>query len=435
MSLPNRLRVLLRGALSADSRPQGGAADAAVVGRRSDLDWIRVSAFGLLILYHVGLVYSPYDWHIRSTHIFEWMREGILVTQPWRLTLLFLVSGAALRFMAGRKRAGEVLSARFARLAPPLVFGVLLLVPIQSWIEAMDKGSWSAGFTAWLAREFSWTGITNGVPVNHLWFLIYIAAYTLVAIPLLMRPAWIAALEVWLERRLKGWRLLVIPAVYLILARIILFPRFGLTNQLIGDWYNHAESLAAFLFGFLLARREAVWRDLERFRWIGLSVAAVALPLAMLQSWHPGGGAYWGMPRNAVFALDQWAVIVAILGFGSRYLRQARTPTLAYLNDAVFPCYLAHQTVLVVAVWLIRPAALPAPVEVAALVLATFAGSLAAYEAVRRVGFLRPLWGLKPLAAEAVGSRKRRLVAWGQSGAMVLLISLLWAMANASRAG
>jgi len=117
--------------------------------RRYDLDWIRVSAFGLLILYHVGLVYAPYDWHVHSAHTFEWMREGVLITNPWRLTLLFLVSGAALRFMTLRRTPGHVARARFERLGPPLALGVLLLVPIQSWIEAIDKGGWRRGFAAW----------------------------------------------------------------------------------------------------------------------------------------------------------------------------------------------------------------------------------------------------------------------------------------------
>lgn len=363
--------------------------------RRSDLDWIRVSAFGILILYHVGLVYSPFDWHIRSTHTFDWMREGILVTQPWRLTLLFLVSGAAFRFMSNGKTAFAVLTARLFRLGVPLLFGVVALVPIQAWIEATDKGSWSGSLSGWMAQEFSPEGLRRGVPVNHLWFLVYISAYTLAAIPLLIRPAWTDRLERGLEWTLGGWRLLVFPAIYLIVARVCLYYYYGITNDLLGDWYNHAQSFGAFLLGFLLARRHAVWSDFERFRWVGLGVAAVALPLAVLQLLHPGGGAFHESPRNAVFALDQWAVIVAILGFASRHLRNASTPTLRYLNEAVFPCYLAHQTVLVLAVWIIRPYRLPAPVEVAVLVAITFGGGLLIYEAVRRIPPIRPLWGLK----------------------------------------
>ncbi|HYG27734.1 MAG TPA: acyltransferase family protein [Caulobacteraceae bacterium] len=364
--------------------------------RRADLDWIRVAAFGLLILYHVGLVYGPWDWHIQSQHRFGWMREAVLVTNPWRLTLLFLVSGAALRFMTLRRTVGEVARARLERLVPPLVFGTVVLVPIQSWIEALDKGYWDGGFFHWLVREFGLSGLADGVPVNHLWFVVYIAAYSLAAIALIARRGGVAALEAQLASRLTGWRMLVYPAAYLIAIRILLYPFFGLSNQLAVDWYNHALSFGAFLFGFLLVRREGLWRELERHRWTSLAVAAAALPLMMAQTAHPGGGAFLGIPRAVVYGIDQWATIAAILGFAGKHLRTADTPRLRYLTEAVFPCYLAHQTVLVAAVWVLKPAGLPAAVEALCLVAITFAGSFLIYEMVRRVPILRPLWGLKP---------------------------------------
>ncbi len=368
--------------------------------RRYDLDWIRVGAFGLLILYHVGLVYGVYDWHIHSAHTFEWMREAILVTNPWRLTLLFLVSGAALRFMTFRRTPREVARARFERLVPPLIFGALVLVPIQSWIESMDKGGWPggvAGFVAWLGHEFGWSGLADGVPVNHLWFIVYIAVYSLVAVVLWRQPGLIDRLGNGLEKALTGPRLLVLPILYLFAIRWLLFPWFGLTNTLHNDGYNHALSLVAFLFGFSIVGRESLWRTMERYRWIALALAAVALPIMMVQVWHPGARAFWGVPKAAVYGIDQWAVIVAILGFGYRHLRDRGGPALNYLTQATFPLYLAHQTVLVAAVWIIRPANLPAPVELLSLIAVTFVGSLAIYEVVRRIPAIRPLWGLKPL--------------------------------------
>lgn len=376
--------------------------------RRLDLDWIRVSAFGLLILYHVGLVYAPYDWHVHSVHTFEWMREGVLITNPWRLTLLFLVSGAALRFMTLRRTAGQVARARAERLVPPLIFGTLVLVPIQSWIEAMDKGGWDRGFVAWWAREFGLSGLANGVPVNHLWFIVYIAVYSAVAVLLMTRPQAMARLEAGLARVLAGPRVIVVPILYLIAIRLLIFPFIGITNQLNHDWYNHALSLGAFLFGFLIVRQEAVWRDLERYRWLGLGLALVALPVMMMQTAHPGGGAFWGVPRGVVFAIDQWAVILAVLGFGSRHLRNADSPVLRYVTDAVFPCYLAHQTILVIAVWLIQGQGWPAPLEASVLVVATVGGSLLVYEIVRRIPTIRPLWGLKPLRASRPGPPEMR---------------------------
>jgi glucan biosynthesis protein C len=418
---------------------------AAPSARRHDLDWIRIGAFALLILYHVGLVYGVYDWHVHSAHTFAWMREAILVTNPWRLTLLFLVSGAALRFMTLRRTPREVARARFARLAPPLLFGALVLVPIQSWIEARDKAGWPGGmdgYLSWMQHEFGWRGLLDGVPVNHLWFIVYIAAYSAVTILLWRRPGLIARLGDGLERSLKGPRLLILPILYLIAIRITLFPFFGLTNVLHWDWYNHALSLGAFVFGFAIVGREAIWRGMERYRWISLGIAVVALPIMMLQVWHPGGRAFLGVPKAIVYGIDQWAVITAILGFGSLHLRNRSSRILNYLTEATFPLYLAHQTVLVVAVWVIRPANLPAPAEALLLVLITFLGSLAIYEAVKRIAIIRPLWGLKPLnnrswpadfraLAQPSGrfGRRRRLLAIGVAAPVVALLVVLLAVA------
>lgn len=409
--------------------PPGAAPSPARV-RRVDLDWLRIVAFGLLIVYHVALVYSPFDWHIRSHHTFGWVREALLVTNPWRLTLLFFVSGAALRFMADSRSPATVLADRAVRLIPPLVFGVVCLVSIQSWIEAMDKGYWHDGLLPWMAREFSLEGLANGVPVNHLWFLLYICAYTAAATPLLFRTPARAWAEAALERALSGWRLIALPCAYLILIRVALYPHFGVTNRLERDGYNHALSFAAFALGFLIARREAIWAELERMRWAALALAAAALPLVMIQDAHPGGGAFLGVPRNTVFAIDQWATMAAILGFASRCLRQAQGPALAYLREAVFPCYIAHQTLLVVAVWLLKPAEPPAWLEAPLLIAATFGGSLLAYEIVRRVPLLRPLWGLRP-APRPPGpyAGRRFLLGFGVAAPLLALASVILAMA------
>jgi glucan biosynthesis protein C len=371
--------------------------------RRADIDWIRVAAFGLLIFYHAGLVYAPWDWHVHSPHTFEPLRYAALVTNPWRLTLLFFVSGVALRFMSRRLSPGAVLRARLARLVPPFLFGVLVLVPPQAWIEAMDKGSWNQGLLAWWLAEFSPAGFANGIPLNHLWFVLYIGVYSMIANALLAWPRGLAAVETGLEWLLGGWRLLVLPIAYLAFSRQQLFATYGLSNHLTTDWYNHAMSLGVFTLGFLVALRETVWRNFERLRWVFLVCAVTALPLLIALEAHPGGMAFDGLVKNTMFAIDQWATMGAILGFASRHIRAADGPLLRYLTDAVFPCYLAHQTILVIGVQLVKPFALPVGVEAPLLIGSTLGGSLLVYEVVRRIRIIRPLWGLKPVARAPKG--------------------------------
>ena len=366
------------------------------LGRRTDLDWLRVIAFGLLILFHVGLVYAPFDWHIHSRYTADWMRQGVLLTGPWRLTLLFLISGAALKLMSRRKSAKKVLRGRLARLIPPALFGILVLVPPQAFIEASTKGWWSGDFMGWWLHEFSREGLAEGVPVNHLWFVVYITAYSVIATALIAMPRLQARFGDMLARVLGGWRMLVLPVAYLAVARQGLFLHYGISNHISSDWYNHAVSFGAFLLGFLVVGRPGVWNTLVRSRWASAAVAAMSLPILMVLSSVPETTPepWW---TSLGFAADQWASIAAILGFGAKHLSNRDGPVLRYLTQAVFPCYLAHQTILVAAMWMMRGTDLPAPVEVTALLSVTIGGCLLAYEGVRRVSLLRPLFGLKPL--------------------------------------
>ena len=67
---------------------------------------------------------------------------------------------------------------------------------------------------------------------------------------------------------------------------------------------------------------------------------------------------------------------------------------LRYLTQAVFPVYILHQTVIVVLAHNLQPLGLRPAAEGPLLVLTTFALCLGGFELVRRVGWLRPLFGL-----------------------------------------
>ena len=53
--------------------------------RRSDLDWLRVLAFGLLIAYHAGMAWSGWSWHLTSADDIDWLREAMRFVNRWRI--------------------------------------------------------------------------------------------------------------------------------------------------------------------------------------------------------------------------------------------------------------------------------------------------------------------------------------------------------------
>jgi glucan biosynthesis protein C len=375
--------------------------------RRYDLDWIRIGAFFLLILYHVGMFYVPWDWHVKSPQPLAWLEPVMLATNPWRLSLLFLVSGAATRFMADKLAPGALAGQRTARLLPPLIFGMLIVVPPQSYYEIVEQLGFDRGYLAFYARYLTASGNwcdADGCLItptwNHLWFVAYLLVYTLVLAGLIAwaRPA-LRRLEQALDR-LPAWALLLGPVVFLGLARAVLLPRFGVTHALVDDWYNHVLSFSMFLFGYLTAKSDALRTRLIGLRWPALTLAICAYLAFSLYAWTwrdaaTGPAASLVLAMRFVYAVDQWCAIVAILGFGAKRLNRSH-PALSYLTLAVFPYYIVHQTVIVVAGHHLARAGLPQGLEAALLIGLTVAACGATYEVVRRVPLLRPLFGLKP---------------------------------------
>ena len=61
----------------------------------------------LLILYHVGMYDVTWDWHVKSPHASSDIEPLMMLTSPWRLSLLFLVSGVATGYLLARQGAGN----------------------------------------------------------------------------------------------------------------------------------------------------------------------------------------------------------------------------------------------------------------------------------------------------------------------------------------
>ncbi len=383
--------------------------------RRHDLDWVRVCAFGLLVLYHVGMYYVTWDWHVKSPAANDALEPFMLLSSPWRLTLLFLVSGAATALLleklqgcaATEGRPARFLGSRSWRLLLPLVFGMLVIVPPQSYYEVVEQlpGGYHDGYLAFYRRYLTgYDGFCDGddcldVPTwNHLWFVAYLWCYT-VLLWCLWRvlPRVLATVGTALDRPLAGVGVLVWPAVFLGAVRVALVGRFEQTHGLVDDWYNHAQYFSVFLFGFLIARKDGIWDAMARVRWVALAL--------WLASWA-GLIAYFvrfdgvqppealRMVMRLVWGLDQWSAIVAVLGF-ARHWNPGDSRLLRYLVPAVFPVYILHQTVTVVVAHHLKPLAIPPLAEGLLLVAMTFAACFAGYEAIRRIGVLRPLFGLK----------------------------------------
>lgn len=371
--------------------------------RRYDLDTLRILAFGLLIFYHIGMFYVSWDWHVKSVHADPVAEPFMRLLNPWRLSLLFLISGAALRFAMDKsvslKRFAWV---RMGRLFWPLLFGMFVIVMPQAWLQLVESGEFSGSvvdfYPGYVMDLYSITTPTW----NHLWYVAYILVYTLILTPISKPLTKLSErLEGIFETTFSGRKgiFILIAALFLphAIIRLTLDPYFPTTHDLTGDWANHAHSFLWLMTGYIVAKSSAVWAVLHRGRWVLLGLV-VALAVTLTLTWNNwdaiAEAETWLFPARMGRVLYFTAVILCLLAW-AQALALKPWRGLTYLTEAVFPYYILHQTIIVMAGYWLTRQGLGAWTEFLLVMLVTVLGCAVGHEVIRRVPWLRPLFGLK----------------------------------------
>ena len=145
--------------------------------RRYDLDWLRIIAFSLLILYHVGMFYVTWGWHVKSVYSSPTVEPLMSAVNPWRLALLFFISGVAIRFATDKAASMKSFAwSRVSRLGLPLLFGIYVWIMPQAFYQVLQSGEFTGSllefYPDYVAFEQAYSMITP--TWNHLWYLAYV---------------------------------------------------------------------------------------------------------------------------------------------------------------------------------------------------------------------------------------------------------------------
>lgn len=396
--------------------------------RRHELDWLRVLAFALLILYHIGMAYvADWGWHIKSDYQSEWLQNLMLWSNQWRMSLLFLISGAAISYQLRRHAGGRFLSSSAGKLFLPLLFGSLVIVAPQSFVELKVQGyipdmSYLAFWQDYLGYPFGFgESLPSGygrleptnITWNHLWYLAYLLAYIVVLwafYPLLNKPA-VARFAHQTGQRLHPSLLYILPIVSLYLIGELLWDRFPTTHMLVDDWHNNARYFLVFFLGFLLMRSNRCWDAIKRFRRLSLSLA-LATYAGILFYYHGGEvSAYLAVfkpieapLRGLVWSANSWLWILAILGYAQAWLNHP-SRHIQTANRGVYCYYMVHQTLIVLGLYWIGGYSLGPVFEPLALVAITVTGCGFSYWLIQRIPYGRRLMGVSGVSPDGVRRR------------------------------
>ena len=277
-----------------------------------------------------------------------------------------------------------------------------VIVPPQVYLERLYRGQFTGSFLQWLPHAFDGVYPTGNLSWHHLWFVVYVLVLTLVLLPVFLwarsagGQAAVAEAGRIAARSGLHWAM-VLP---LAASTLWLAPISWNVNGLVGDWHGLVSYGTLLLYGAFIFGSSDLLAALERQRFFSLAVGVLAY--ACLYAGYFAGTVRPTIPLEArpLFALlsavNVMAWLFAIVGLAHRHLTR-RPAFLSEAMEAVYPFYLIHQTVTVIAVWgLLRVGAPPLAGFVAAVV-ATFAGTWLIYAGlVRPRRWIRPLFGMKP---------------------------------------
>ena len=377
--------------------------------RRIELDWLRVLAFGLLIFYHVGMLYTAdWGWHYKSSYSSEFLQNIMLWSNQWRMLLLFLISGVAVSYLLESMSYWRFYLTRHSKLFLPLAFGMTVVVVPQVYVEMSAKGliegvGYGEFWLAYLDQSsllFSQAKTVGDFHItwNHLWFLMYVFSYSVIMwlfFPLLnaqfIRPMWR-----WVSEHTPRWALVVGPIVVLYIFGWWLYNAYPTTHAFVDDWHNHAKSFTCFLLGFALVRSPRLWTSIASMRWATLIAALLTYAYALFafNGGSLGEGTFFGELNGLLWSANSWLWLITIVAWAQHTLTKSN-PLLKYLNGGVYCFYILHQTIIIAVAFYLVPLEMGAVLEPMLVITATFGFSVMGYELIRRTPYISALFGVK----------------------------------------
>jgi len=370
--------------------------------RRFDLDWLRVLGILTVYFFHSMRFFDLGDWHVKNPVLYSSVSvlQGFMAI--WMMPLMFLVSGASIYYAMEKGGTGKFFKDKALRLLVPLLVVVFTHASLQVYLERITHGQFNGSYWAFLPHyfegmygfggNFAWIGM-------HMWYVLVLFISCILCYPLLR----------WWKGSGRGalghvGAILVSPWTrWLALAFPILLLGIVISDTVweigAGGW-GFLYYIFFLIYGFVIISLGRLQENILQVRWVylgsGLLLAAAYAFLAGNAA-DPTIEPFEDVYGDLLFVLSACTLLPAILGFAMRHLTRA-TAFLKYANEAVLPFYILHQTVLLVVGYFVVQWTIPPLAKWMVILVTSFAVIMVLYEyAVRRINFVRFLFGMKRL--------------------------------------
>ncbi len=360
--------------------------------RRHYIDNLRTFAVLMLFAYHAAMIFNSFESfyiHVRPVGA---MNMFITLAWPFYMPLLFALAGISSAYALAKRNARQYVAERVRRLLIPLLSGILLLVPMQTYFAERYHngytGSYFAQYILFFTKPTDLTGYHGGFTPGQLWFVLYLIVISLLALPPML----------WYNNRgtsIDASKLTLPVLLPMFVLPLVLSPVLNIGGKGVGEYF------AYFMLGFLLLCRDEVVECLRRHRWLLIALAALLLVVnALLYSRLSGN---LSLITDILSRAAGWTAVLALLGAGRQWL-DFTNRSLTYLAKASFTIYVFHQSWLVAAAYYVCRATDSTPVIFILTIVISLVLTIASYEVVKRFRVTRWMFGLE--GAKKVSNKK-----------------------------
>ncbi len=366
--------------------------------RRYDIDWLRVLAMFTIFIYHNARFFSYEDWHVKNNQLDFGMSVFVAIVDQWIMPLFFILSAISAYYALDFRNNRLYINERFKRLVIPLVFGIFVIVPPQIYIERVSHSQFAGSFVQFFPHyfdglyafggNFAWMGV-------HLWYLEILFIFSVLTLPL-FRFLKKETMRNFISRIANVFKktgmifLLALPIAFM--EMLVNLQPEGIGIRDFGGW-SLFTYLIFFITGYLIASDMRFKEIIERHRKIALPLGVITFisGFFLLEAGHSSRTYLFAFLR----AFNSWFWLIAILGFGSKYLN-FNNSLLKYSNEAVLPFYILHQTIIVIVGFYIANWNVGIIMKYLILSTVSFVLIIGLYDLlIRRVNILRFLFGMK----------------------------------------
>lgn len=376
------------------------------------IDWLRLFGMMVVLIFHSARFFDLIDWELKNKEVSSGITVFVLFINYWLMPLFFMLAGAGTMFALKARTKTKYIVERFWRLVIPYLFGILLLVPPQRYLEALQKGRYDGSifdFLPWYLGKrlfivnYGFDPVWFGEFGTHLWFLAVLFIFSILALPIISYLKseqgdrfikWLAAVG----ERVGGIYLFIVPMAFV---RIALQPVYHKYSS----WSDFMFWFLIFIFGYIIFSDERFVESAERYKYISLSIGMLFFVVLLVlfiyfleyvSKWWDHPDYSWGsIFFYSMWAINTWTWLMFFLGIGKTFLN-FNNKWLKSFNQAIMPFYMLQQTIILIIGYQVVQWAIGIPLKYSIISCTSLVAIVGIYYLlIRKFNWLRVLFGMK----------------------------------------